>query len=274
MAFLTSLKYISFLWYNQVVQKSHTWTATWTSVPGQTTAMLDDDDATSVCKATSVLTDPILEVTFGSAQSCDAFGICNHNLYSAGVREIYLEYHNGSTFVAIDSNPIPLASDRDIAVVFNAQTRTRFRFKCLDVGGGSVTPTAFYIGYVYWGIHWQFSRNPTEFLQTRRPAIRYIQSAGGMTHAVKGMAYRPGTLEMNFFRAKVADVMQMNRLELSQYIMAVIPPEAVTDPTLAPRGNDIFYGRIEEISVDPQTPSNIALGSEVYNMSVLMRGAV
>lgn len=276
MAFVTSLKYMTLLWYNSAIKKTHTWVPSWVSIPGQDEDMLDDDDATSLCKATSSLTDPILEIQFSASQQISAFGICNHTLGTAGVKEIYLEYHNGSIWVAIDSAPyvLPTAGDRDIALVFSTETRTRFRMRCTGTGGTGVTPTAFYMGYVYWGGHYQFTRNPSEFIQTRRPAIRYIQSAGGMTHAVKGMIYRPVTLEMNFGRAKGADLQQLTVPELSENIIGIIPPDVVPDPLSAPVGNDVFYGRLQEITNDPKTPSNITLSNEVYDLQVLMRGAV
>ena len=282
MAYVANLKYLTLLDNNLAVQTigvtgtpgsgEHQWTATWTSLPGQDTAMLDDDDATSLCKATSNLTSPILQIRFGNSQAITAFGICNHNLYSAGTTGLHLERSdNGSTWTAIDSTPYSVISDRDIAVAFAQENHTYFRMRMTDAGGG-ITP--FYIGYVYWGTRYQFNRNPTQFIQTRRPAIRYLQSAGGMTHAIKGMEYRPATLEMNFVRSPRLDAQELATPLMSRYISGVIPPEAVTGTTLAPVGNDIFYGRLEEISVDPQTPSNITLSNEVYNMQVLMRGAV
>lgn len=287
MALLTSLKYMTILDTNHAVLSTavndppgpsgyqHTWYPSWVSIPGQDKTMLDDDDATSLCKATSSLADPILEIKFGTAQQISAFGLLNHNLSSSGVKELYLEYHTGTVWTRIDSTAYTFpGGDRDIALAFNTETRTRFRFTMRGTGDTGVTPTAFYMGYVYWGRYYQFTRNPVQFIQTRRPAIRYLQSAGGMTHAIKGMEYRPSTLEMNFVRAKGADLQVLTAPHLSRNIFGVIPPDVVPDPSVAPVGNDIFYGRLEEMSLDPQTPSNIGLSNEVYNTQVLMRGAV
>ena len=160
-------------------------------------------------------------------------------------------------------------TDRDVIVIFDQVSTTKCRIKFF--GQPSL---AFYIGYIYWGTHYQFNRNPGRFEQTRRPATRYMESAGGMSHAIKGMRYRPGTLEMDFFRSKAVDIIHIQQLGLTDNIIGILPPEYAPQPELAPRANDNFFGRFEEITLDPQTPSNVAQSNEVYNMQISMKGAV
>lgn len=283
MAFLTSVRNLSLLDTNLLLSESLTmaWaTSNLTVTPGAGTAMLEDDDATSLFKAVASGSGATIEVEFRvgatpTAQNVSAFGLCNHNLRTAGLQYLYLDYWNGSTWVNVDTpgtDPYTMPSgytDRDVILLFDTVNTTKMRMRFLGQPA-----LAFYIGYIYWGMHYQFTRNPASFVQTRTPATRYMVSAGGMSHAIKGMRYRPGTLEMTFVRAKAVDLIHIQQLGLTDNIIGVLPPEYSPKPELAPRANDNFFGRFEEITMDPQTPSNVASSSEVYNVEISMKGAL
>lgn len=282
MSYLTTVKYMCFLDANQLlaVDTTNSWTTSnMNVVTGQGTEMLDDDDATSLFKATTTAVDATIEVEFQVSgtpvsRSISAFGLCNHNLRTAGVQHIYLEWWSGAWENVDDPGEaaytLPTGyTDRDLILLFTTRSTTKVR---LRLAQSATLPI--YIGYMYWGSYYQFNRNPGTFVQTRTPATRYLQSAGGMSHAIKGMRYRPGELEMNFYRAKATDLIHIQSLGLTDNIIGVLPPEYAPKPYNAPRGNDNFFGRFQEITMDPKTPSNITQTNEVYDMMISMKGAL
>lgn len=259
---------------------TYSWVATnFTTATGFGTTMLQDDDATTQMKSATVPDVPSLEVVFGSSQALTAFGICNHNVSSAGYQYIAVQYYT-SSWQGIGTYTLPtygissaaVNPDRDVLLVFDSVSATRFRFTLI----GSGPYNMFNIGYVYWGNYYEVTTNPVngQFLETRRSTTRYAQSIGGQSHAVKGMTYRPGDLEMQFMSQSAADLKRLQGSHRTENIIGILPPEAAPDASLGPSGIDNFWGRVDTIQAAATTPSNITVGNVKYNTTITMRGAL
>jgi hypothetical protein len=195
-----------------------------------------------------------------------AFGLCNHNLHSAGCTSINVQYYSGG-WQSI--GVIGIGDDRDRIVFFGNTGSDRYKITMNN------TSSAFRIGYIYWGNALTLSVNPIDglFVQTRRTNQRYIDTAGGGVHVVSQSSYPPGELVMSFPRMSGSDLNYLMEGAMNK-IIGVLPPEYATDPESAPTGQDVFWGRITNIIQATRSPGSVANSTQVYDVTINMRSAV
>lgn len=278
MSYVTGLLGMAVLDFNYVIRYSHTWSTSFTTQPGNGPSMLSDDDVTSLCKSSGSLTTPTIEIDWGTGRSVNAIGVANHNFRSSGVSNIYFEYWDGGAwqncdFPGSDAYSFSGQADRDFAVIFQSISATKFRLRFNE------TPTQnIYVGYIYLGTYSITPNNPAHFVQRRRTTVKYIQSAGGTSHAIVGAKYEPAELELIWNRTTLAvvDVMLGNNAagHRKDFILGIVPPEQTPDALQAPMGQQIFFGRVDEYELEPLTPSNILFPSGMrYRLYMRLQGA-
>jgi len=272
----TGLTKIGVLDKNSVLQDGVTWTHSgFTEASWHPTENLDNDSPLSTLKSATITGTPRVVADFGggTTPTITTFGICNHNLVTAGWSTIYLWYSDTSAtgpWTQIGSpNYYTLAGgDRDIILFF---TESLYRYYSFTIGGSGGN---FYIGYVYWGIAHQLDTQPLDALmiQTRSPNVQFVESAGGGVHAVRMNSYRKGELTLSFSRASADDLDRW--LTVSNRIVAVYPPEYSTYSLSAPNGQDVFYGWVTRVDSTLRSPGSVAAGTNVYDITVTLKGAV
>lgn len=252
----------------------HTYGVTWskvnfTEVTNHPMTNLNNLSASSLLKGVSASSNPSVTAQFTVARPVVAFGLCNHNLGSAGYTGIRLYYSdNGADFTRIGTTDLAVTDNRDVIALFTDYNHAWYRF---ELRGGTGD---FRIGYAYWGSAYEFDVNPTDgaFIQIRYPNMQFVETAGGGVFAREVSEYSRGELSISYPRSTGDDTDFWNGIK--NKVVGVVPPEYAPGAHLGPNGQDFFFGYVLSVTQSVRSPGSIANSTNRYDVSVNMRGAL